>query len=48
MDTKQALIVKIKNLLMAEDISFDFLKKLEESELKTLIASIRGRIENQT
>jgi hypothetical protein len=47
MDTKQALIGKIKNLLLVEDINLDFLKKLEEDELKTLIAVIRDRIENQ-
>lgn len=48
MDTKQGLIEKIKTLLVTEDIDLDFLKKLEESELKTLIASMRSRLENQT
>jgi len=47
MDTKQELTEAIKKLLLAEDIGLDFLNKLEESELKTLIASIRHRLENQ-
>ena len=47
MGTKQELIEAIKRLLLAEDMGLDFLNKLEESELKTLIASIRHRLENQ-
>jgi hypothetical protein len=47
MDTKQSLIENIKRLLSADDMGFEFLNKLEESELKTLIASIRHRLENQ-
>ena len=47
MNTKQELIENFKRLLLEEDASLDFLNKLEESELKTLIASIRHRLENQ-
>ena len=47
MGTKQELIETIKRLLLADDMGLDFLDKLEESELKTLIASIRHRLENQ-
>ena len=47
MDTKQKLIEVIKKLLSADDMGLDFLNKLEESELKTLIASIRHRLEDQ-
>ncbi len=47
MDIKQKLIKTIKELLSAEDVNLDFLNKLEESELKTLTASIRDSLENQ-
>ncbi len=47
-NTKQELIENLKRLLLEDDASLDFLNKLEESELKTLIASIRHRLENQT
>jgi hypothetical protein len=47
MDTRQELIEAVKKLLLAEDMGLDFLNKLEESELKTLIASIRHRLGNQ-
>jgi len=47
MDKRQELIEALKKLLSAEDMGLDFLNKLEESELKTLIASIRHRLENQ-
>ena len=39
MNTKQELIEAIKRLLSAEDMGLDFLSKLEENELKTLILS---------
>lgn len=38
MDEKQELIEAIKRLLFADDMGLDFLTKLEESELKTLIS----------
>ena len=47
MNTKQELIENLKRLLLEDDTSLYFLNKLEESELKTLIASIRHRLENQ-
>ena len=47
MDTKEELIETTKRLLSAEDMGLDFLNKLEESELKILIASIRHRLEGQ-
>ena len=47
MNTKQELIEAIKRLLSAEDMGLDFLSKLEENELKTLIASISYRLEDQ-
>jgi hypothetical protein len=47
MDSKMTLIKTIKNLLSAEDVSLDFLNKLGDDELKTLIAVIRDRIERQ-
>ena len=47
MDTKQEFIEIIKGLLSADDMGLDFLNRNEESELKTLIASIRHRLENQ-
>lgn len=47
MNTKQELIENLKRLLFEDEASFDFLNKLEESELKNLIASIRNRLENQ-
>ena len=47
MDTKQELIETIKRLLLAEDVDLDFLNKLEENELKTLIVSISDRSEKQ-
>jgi len=45
MDTKQELIETIKRLLLVDDMCFEFLNKLEESELKTLIVSISDRLE---
>ena len=45
MDTKKELIETIKRLLSAEDMGLDFLNKLEEKELKILIASINHRLE---
>jgi len=45
MTTKQKLIENIKKLLIAEDMGLDFLNKLEEKELKILIASINHRLE---
>jgi len=47
MNTKQELIETIKRLLVAEDVDLDFLNKLEENELKTLIVSISDRLEKQ-
>jgi len=47
MDTKQELMETIKSLLLANDIGLEFLNKLEESELKTLIISISDRLEKQ-
>jgi len=47
MDKKQKLIENIKKLLIAEDMGLDFLNKLEEKELKILIASIGHRLEEQ-
>ena len=47
MNTKDELVGNIKKLLMAEDMDFGFLNKLEERKLKTLIASIRHRLEKQ-
>ena len=47
MNTKQKLIKNLKRLLLEDEASLDFLNKLEESELKTLIALIRHRLENQ-
>jgi len=44
---KQKLIKIIKKLLSAEDANLDFLNKLQEDELKVLVASIRDRLENQ-
>ena len=46
MKSKQKLIETIKRLLSAEDMGLDFLNKLEEKELKILIASIRNRLED--
>ena len=46
MDFKKELIETIKRLLSAEDMGLDFLNKLEESELKTLIASISHKMED--
>jgi len=45
MDTKQELIETIKRLLLADDVDIDFLYKLDESELKTLIVLISDRSE---
>jgi len=45
MDTKQELIETIKRLLLAKDVDLDFLNKLEENELKTLIILISDRSE---
>jgi len=47
MKSKQKLIETIKRLLSAEDMGLDFLMKLEESELKTLLASISHKLEGQ-
>ena len=47
MNTKQELIEKLNKLLLEDDTSLEFLNKLEESELKNLIASIRLRLEKQ-
>ena len=47
MNTKRELIENLKRLLLEDGATFDFLNKLEESELKTLIASIRHRLENR-
>jgi len=47
MNTKQELIETIKRLLSAEDIDLEFLNKLEENELRTLIVSISDRSEKQ-
>jgi hypothetical protein len=47
MTPKQELIETIKRLLSAEDMGLDFLNKLEEKELKILIASINHRLEPQ-
>lgn len=47
MNAKQELIENLKRLLFEDEASFDFLNKLEESELKNLIASIRNRLEDQ-
>lgn len=47
MNTKEELIETVKRLLSAEDMGLDFLNKLEESELKILIASISHRLEDQ-
>jgi hypothetical protein len=47
MDAKKELIETIKRLLSAEDMGLDFLNKLEEKELKILIASINHRLEPQ-
>ena len=47
MDSKLTFITTIRNLLSVDDVNLDFLNKLAEDELKTLIAVIRDRIENQ-
>jgi len=47
MTPKQELIETIQRLLSAEDMGLDFLNKLEEKELKILIASINHRLEPQ-
>jgi len=47
MSIKQELIENLKRLLSEDEATLDFLNKLEESELKTLIASIRHRLGNQ-
>jgi hypothetical protein len=47
MDRKKNLITTIRNLLSVDDVNLDFLNKLAEDELKTLIAVIRDRIESQ-
>jgi len=47
MTPKQELIETIKRLLFAEDVDLNFLNKLEENELKTLIVSISDRSEKQ-
>lgn len=47
MDPKQELIETIKRLLLAKDVDLDFLYKLEENELKTLIVLISDRSEKQ-
>lgn len=47
MDKKEELIETVKRLLCAADMGLDFLCKLEESELKILIASISHRLEDQ-
>ena len=47
MDPKKELIETIKRLLLAEDVDLDFLNKLEENELRTLIVSISDRSEKQ-
>jgi hypothetical protein len=46
MDKKEELIETVKRLLAAEDMGLDFLHKLEENELKVLIASISHRLED--
>ena len=43
---KEDLIAILKRLLQA-DVYLDFLLQLEESDLRTLIASIRERIDKQ-
>jgi len=40
------LVRTIKKLLSAEEIDLDFLKKLQEDELKSLVVSIRDRLDN--
>jgi len=47
MDTKQELIETIKRLLLAKGADLDFLNKLKENELKTLIILISDRSEKQ-
>jgi hypothetical protein len=47
MNTKKKLIKTTKKLLSAEDLNLDFLIKLQEDELKVLVASIRDRLDNQ-
>lgn len=47
MDKKQELIETIKRLLLPKDVALDFLYKLGENELKTLIVSITDRLEKQ-
>lgn len=47
MNTKQELIETIKRLLSVEDVDLDFLNKLDENELKTLIILISDRSEKQ-
>ena len=47
MTPKQELIETIKRLLFAEDVDLNFLNKLGENELKTLIVSISDRSEKQ-
>lgn len=43
---KQQLIEILKKLLETEE-NFEFLVKLNEPELETLVACIRGRIDRQ-
>jgi len=44
---KEKLIETIQKIL-ATDQDFDFLMKLTETELETLVASIRGRLDGDT
>lgn len=41
---KEKLIEILRKLLDTEEV-FDFLQKLTETELETLVASVRGRID---
>jgi uncharacterized protein YecA (UPF0149 family) len=43
---KEKLIEILRKLLDTEEI-FDFLQKLTETELETLVASVRGRIDRE-